>query len=252
MKRLLLAAAAGLLLGAAAHAATSYAVISLVGDKLDIVTFQPQIGSQLDNTSHMPLALPQDDLDTAALRAINRALKATQPDAQIALLAASTADSFADQDRIFSGSHVTLPAEIAAAVQREGAARLVLVTKHHGDARLQGTGGSVGSGKLDGLGYYVDTDSHTRDVDAAVQPVGFIAPFVYVDVSLIDLATSSVVRRTVVMSSKVIGTSNKDKAVHPWDALTGKEKVDMLMGMLSTELQRVVPQLVADGAPPAQ
>jgi hypothetical protein len=252
MKRFLLATAAGLLLGAAAHAAPSYAVIALVGDKLDIVTFQPQIGSQLDNNSHMVLALPQDDLDVAALRAVNRALKATQPDAQVALLAASTPDSFANQDRLFDGSHVVLPAEIAAAVQREGAARLVLVTRHHGEARLQGPDGAVGSGKLDGLGYYVDTDSHTRDADAAVKPAGFIAPFVYVDVSLVDLATSSVMRRTVVMTSKVIGTSNKDKAVHPWDALTGKEKVDMLETMLTTELQRVVPTLVAGGKPPTQ
>src|ERR1041385_2289274 len=55
MKPYLLASIAGLLLGASAHAAPSYAVLSLVGDKLDVVTYQMATGSKLDANSHNAL-----------------------------------------------------------------------------------------------------------------------------------------------------------------------------------------------------
>lgn len=251
MKRLLLAAAASVL-ACGAHAAPSYAAISLVGDKLDIVTYQPQIGSRLDNNSHTPLELSADELDMAALRAIGQSLHTAAPGAAVALLAASTPDSFADQSRIFSGNHVTLPAEIDAAVHREGATMLILVTKHRGEARLKLRDSFVGSGMLDGLGYYLDTNKGIRNYDNNVRSTGFLAPYVYADVSLIDLATSSVVRRTSIMSGYVIGTSNGNQAVHPWEALSNAEKVDRLKALLTRELRTTVPALISGETPKGQ
>ncbi len=248
MKRMrMFVSTVGVLLAWAAHAgpaAPTYAVISLVGDKIDVVTYQPEVGSQLDSNSHMPLALSQDDLDTAALRAVNRSLLAAAPGAQIALLAASKPDSFEKQDRIFDGNRAALPAEIDAAVRREGAGLLVLVTKHRGDARLQVANGYVGSGKIDGLGFYMDTGMRTRERETGIQSVGYIAPFVYIDVSVVDLATSTVLRHETIMSGRVIGSSTKGQAVHPWDTLTGEQKVATLKAMLSRELERVVPSLI--------
>ena len=256
MKRLLMSSLAALLLASGAHAATtapSYAVISLVGDQLDVVTYQPRVGSQLDSNTHMRLTLSQDELDTAALRAINRALRASQPSAQIALLAASTPDSFANQDRLFSGSHVTLPAEIDAAVHREGAAMLVLVTKHHGDARLKVADGFIGSGKLDGLGFYLDTNQDLRTVETNVSSIGYLAPFVYVDVNLVDVATGTLLKRATIATGYVIGASNKADAVHPWDALSSQEKVATLKDLLTSELKAAMPALLGEPVPtPAQ
>ena len=256
MNRLLMSSLAALLLASGAQAATaapSYAVISLVGDSLDVVTYQPQVGSQLDSNTHMRLALSQDELDTAALRAIDRSLRASRPGARVALLAASTPDSFANQDRLFSGDHVTLPAEIDAAVHREGAAMLVLVTKHHGEARLQVADGFIGSGKLEGLGYYLDTNKHLRTVDTGVRSTGYLAPFVYVDVNLVDVATGTLLKRATITTGHVIGTSKKAEAVHPWDALTSEEKVRTLKNLLTSELRAAMPALLDDPmARPAQ
>lgn len=251
MKHHLLASLAALLLASGAQAAApapSYAVISLVGDQLDIVTYQPQVGSQLDSNSHLRLTLSEDALDTAALRVINRSLRASQPGAQVALLAASTADSFANQDRLFSGSHVTLPAEIDAAVHREGASTPVLVTKHRGEARLHVADGFVGSGKLSGLGYYLDTNQELETRDTQVHSLGYLAPFVYVDVNLIDVATNTLLKRATIATGYVIGSSNRAEAVHPWDALTSQEKVDTLKRLLTQELQTALPTLLGDKA----
>ena len=184
-------------------------MLSLVGDKLDVVTYQPQVGTQLDSNSHMPLPMSQDELDTTALRAINRSLHATVPGAPVALLAASTPDVFTDEGRMFSGDHVTLPAEIDAAVHREGVATLVLVTKRRAEARLQVQDGYIGSGKIEGLGFYLNTIKHMKVHETGVRSIGYLAPFVYVDVALVDVATATVTRRTTITSAHVIGTSTR-------------------------------------------
>ena len=255
MKRLLLAWAASGVLACGAHAAPSapsYAAISLVGDKLDIVTYQPKVGTRLDNNSHTPLTLSEDELDAAALRAIGHSLHDAAPGAPVALLAASTPDSFADQDHIFNSNHVTLPAEIDAAVHREGVTMLVLVTKHRGEAHLKQRNSFVGSGMLDGLGYYLDTNKRTRNYDTNVRSTGYLAPYVYADVSLIDVTTSTIVRQATIMSGYVIGTSNNGQAVHPWDALSNEEKVEQLKSLLTKELQETVPALINGERPKAE
>ena len=183
MKRQLLASIAGLILGSSAQAAPSYAVLSLVGDKLDVVTYQPTTGSRLDTNTHVPLVMPQDELDIAALRAINRSLKSSVPGAQVALLAASKAEDFDGQENIFGGGRVTLPAEIDAAVRREGASILLLVTKHQGEARMQAAQTKLGSGRVEGLGFYLDGNKNMKDLDTGARSKGYIAPFVYIDVS---------------------------------------------------------------------
>ena len=238
------------LLACSAHASPptpSYAVLSLVGDKLDIVTYQPQVGTQLDSNSHLPLTLSQDELDTAALRAVNRLLRASAPGAPVALLAASTADSFAEQGRMFNGDHVTLPAEIDAAVRREGVTTLVLITKHRGEARLEVQNGYIGSGKIEGLGFYMNTIKRMKEHETGVRSIGYLAPFVYVDVALVDVATSTVTRQAAITSGHVIGSSNNPDGVNPWDALSAEEKVSTLKRMLSQELEAVVPALLKGG-----
>jgi hypothetical protein len=247
MNHRILASLASLLLVGSAYAnppTPSYAVISLVGDKLDIVTYQPQVGNQLDNNSHMPLTLSQDDLDATALRAINRSLRASAPGAPVALLAASTADSFAEQSHMFNGDHVVLPAEIDAAVHREGVTMLVLVTKHRGEARLRLQDGYIGSGKIEGLGFYMNSIQRMKTYETGVRSLGYLAPFVYVDVALVDVASATVIRRTAIATGQVIGASNSAEGVNPWDALSAAEKVSMLERMLSKELEAVVPALL--------
>jgi hypothetical protein len=251
MNRLLFATVLAIAAARAAAADPSYAAISLIGDKLDIVTYQPAVGSELDSTTHLPLALQQDDLDTAALRAIARAAHDTLPGTSVTLLAASTPESFADQDRLFDGNHATLPPEVAAALQREGAAMVVLVSKHRGEARLQARNDKIGSGRIAGLGFYVDSNKRMLNHDNGKRSIGYIAPFVYVDVSLVDVATGTVVRRKTIESSEVIGTANNPGATTAWEALTSAQKLAMLTRMLTRQLQTAVPALLTGQASPA-
>ena len=248
MNRHLSVAFGALLLAAGAHAAPSYAVLSLVGDKLDVVTYQLATGSNLDANSHSQLSMPQDEFDMAALRAINRTLKARVPGAQVALLAASRPDDFVDEEHAFSADRVTLPTEIDAAVHREGAASLLLVTKHRGDARMQVMDGKIGSGRVQGLGFYLDGTTELENRETGKHAVGFIAPFVYVDVALIDVATGSVTRRKRITAGRAVGVYHNEAGVSAWDALSAAEKVSLLSDMLTKELEAAVPALLGDSA----
>lgn len=244
MNRRLSVAFGALVLAVGAHAAPSYAVLSLVGDKLDVVTYQLATGSKLDANSHSQLAMPQDEFDMAALRAINRTLKASVPGVQVALLAASRPEDFVDEEHAFSANRVTLPAEIDAAVHREGAAALLLVTKHRGDARMQVMEGKIGSGRVEGLGFYLDGTTELENRETKKRALGFIAPFVYVDVALIDVATGTVTRRKTIMAGRAVGAYNNAAGVNAWDALSAAEKVSLLTGMLTKELEAAVPELL--------
>jgi hypothetical protein len=233
-----------------AHAQTTqapsstYAVISLVGDRLDVVTYQPKVGSLMDSNSHSPLRFSEDLLDTVALRAVNHAMKATVPGADIALLAATEPSTFVDQARFFDGNHVKLPHEIDEAVHRENIATLVLLTKHRGEAKLAVRDGNLGGGKLEGLGFYVDSNMPMESADRTHHSYGFIAPFVYVDVSLVDIASGRLLRQTTITATETIASSDNAEGADPWGAMTTKEKVSALSGLLSQNLAAIIPHLV--------
>ncbi|MCK9685748.1 hypothetical protein [Scleromatobacter humisilvae] len=233
----------------APQAPTSYAVISLVGDRLDVVTYQPKIGTLMDANSHSVLRFSEDLLDTVALRAVNRAMKATLPGADVALLAATEPSTFADQSAFFEGDHVKLPREVAEAVHRENVATLVLLTKHRGEAKLTVSDGYLGGGKLEGLGFYIDSNMPMESADKQHHSYGFIAPFVYVDVSLVDVASGRLLRQTTIKATETIMSADNPQGADSWGAMTAKEKVAALSGMLSENLAAAIPHLVDPSRP---
>ncbi len=187
-----LAALAAPVRAQAPQAPATYAVVSLIGDQLDAVTYQPQVGTLLDANSHQAMPMGADVMDNLALRETNKALRSTVPVADVALLAASAPEFFIDESHLFAGNQVKLPADIDAAIAQAKAGTLVLITKHRADARLRVRQGYIGSGKLEGLGFYVDTVHHLRDAENT-RATGFLAPFVYIDVTLVDTASHTII-----------------------------------------------------------
>jgi hypothetical protein len=230
-------------------AARTIAVISIVGDKIDIVKAVPQVGNLTDPNEHQILPFAAAGLDIAALAAAKSTLAKLDPTLDVALLAASKLETFEGQDALFDGSHAKLPPEILAAVQREHAAQLVLVTKYRTEARLTGGNGAVGNGKIGGLGFYIDFVARVQSTETGEIEPGFIAPFAYVKLSLIDVATSTVLRQVAATSSYLLGTERSPGGGNPWNVLTPQEKVDALKEVLGNAVTDNLPTLLA--APPA-
>ena len=239
------------LVAATAHAqadggavARKYAVLSLVGDALNVVTYFRHTAGGVDPLSRESLPLPGPALDNAALLAAEDALRKSDPRASVVLLAPSSRALYTEQQGLFDGTRLKLPGELGAALHGSGATHLVLLTKHRGEARLRTAIGNVGSGKLEGLGFYVDRQMRLRRGDTGESGQGFVAPFVYVRCSLVDVATLAVQREEIAMAAEAYSAARSTATANPWDALTPAQKVSIIRQMLVAEVGRAVPALV--------
>jgi hypothetical protein len=221
----------------------TYVALSLIGDRLDIVTHRPQTGSNLDKNEHAALPLTDTLFDAAALKAVAESVEKSQSKASVVLLAASSPKLYARQEGLFDGSRLVIPDDIRAALAKEKATHLILLTKHRGEANLQSANGLFGSGKLEGLGFYIDSQHYFRRTDTGELAQGCLAPFVYIRLSLVDLQTFEVMKTEVVTKTATLSAA-RSSDMNPWNALTQKQKVEMLLEMLGDEVSRVVPTLV--------
>lgn len=235
-----------LLLAASAVCGASdrtYAVLSLIGDQLMLVNRAAATGSNVDRNTRQFVALPNAALDNAALRAVEDALKTADPGAQVALLAARDPDLAKAQAKALDaggGAGLVLPA-LKDVLAKVNATHLILVSKHRGEARMEIANGKAGSGYLEGLGFYIDRLYPLRDLTTGEHTDGFLAPFAYFRVALIDLATSRVLGEETVTASQGIGARDQ---INPWDTLSSAEKVAYLDGFIREGAQRVVTRLV--------
>jgi len=87
-------------------------------------------------------------------------------------------------------------------------------------------------GRLYGPGFYLDRVTGMQRRDTGETSIGFVAPFAYLRVSVVDVATMSLVSTATATESTTVSTANKRDAVNPWDALTSGEKVDYLQRVI--------------------
>jgi hypothetical protein len=186
--------------------------------------------------------------DRAAVEAVRRALQKIDPRNTATLLEATAPNLFADQRKLFDGGRVALAGDLNAALRASGNTYMVTVTKHRAQARL-GTGWTAGSGFLEGIGFYIDPDlsieAHQTGAEAAS---GFLAPYAYFKVSLIDLASSRVIAEEVLTASRMVPRARTESR-DPWLALTADEKATMLRELVVSEIERAVPLLVSGADP---
>lgn len=223
-----------------------YAVLSLIGDSLTVVTYRPSIGSQIDRNDHKTFALPDAIFDQAALLAVDEALRKVDPKASTTLLAPSSPTLRAEQGHLLDGQRFAPSEGLDGALKKDGATHLLLVTKHRADTNLQTGGSTVGSGKLEGLGYYIDRQLPMYRSDTGEQGVGFLAPYVYFKISLIDLATSTVLKQHTVTATTTLSAARarSKESFDPWDVLSPSQKIDTLRGMIRREIVNAVPALI--------
>jgi len=84
-----------------------------------------------------------------------------------------------------------------------------------------------------------------RRSDTRERGIGFLAPFVYIRLSLVDLKAAVVVREQVVTASATLSAAQAKNGFDPWDALNPAQKVETLGRMIEREVARVVPALIA-------
>lgn len=225
-----------------------YAVLSLIGDKLNIVIAQVQTGTRIDVNQRDSIDINNPVFDNSAVAAVAAAVRKIDPKAELAAINTRSAVLFEKQRSLFdqSGDKISIPDAIRNALKAQNATHLFLITKRRDDANAQFTDGSSdGKGRLEGLGFYLDGSMQTRVSQTGSNGRGFVAPYVYIDVALIDVASSRVIKKEkITVSNPVSGGAAEKDIGNPWAALSSAEKVRLVDFLVRREIERVVPELM--------
>jgi hypothetical protein len=241
-----LAAMATWLHGAHAQTQPTYAILSLLGDRIWIVTHQPGTGSRLDKNRRQEVVMPDDSLDGIAAFAADDALKQAQPGATTRLFTTRDANLIALQDKSLDGEE--LPAELLEGVKtlvaKANAQRLIVLTRFRDETRIRFNDGYVGSGRVAGVGFFIDPWQEVLHRDTGQVAEGFLGPYAYVRVNMYDLPSLKPVAAVRVKASSVATMAKSKTAVTAWQSMTGPEKFDALKGVIREAVTEAIPKVV--------
>lgn len=225
--------------------APSYAVISELAREVSVVGAQNSVGSRLDSAQRQRLAVPDGALDKVALIAAQSALKKASPQATVWLIAPADTDFFPPRQSFAVGQTVALPADLSAALKENRSTHLLLLTRFCGEAEFRFDNLTESRDMLEGVGLFVERVSRVTNRSTGITGTGFLAPFVYLRVTLIDAATSQVINTRTTKASRIFSAGEaKDGSGNPWEALTNAEKMNTLRDILLREVDRLVPQVL--------
>ncbi len=231
---------------AVAAGPSRYAAMSLLGDQMELIVARMQTGSNVPANAREIVRFPDPALDRYIVRTIDRIVTDTKQGDGVTMLAARDPRLYALQESLLDrGASVQdlLPA-IKAKIADQKATHLILVTRYRHDALLRSFEGTVGSGKLTGIGFYID---HVRPMrsEKLEESIGFLAPYAYFQVFIVDLNTLQVVRSETAMAGHVHVPVLGSRTAHPWESMDDGRKVEVLETLLREELARVLPPLLA-------
>ncbi|KQU75943.1 hypothetical protein ASE08_24130 [Rhizobacter sp. Root16D2] len=242
----LLLAACAVAMAAEAVPPAGYAVVSLIGDKLSVVTHEAGTGTTIERNRTQALPVSGGVFDADAMTQAEAALKRLDAGARVSLYDLSSPAMFEQQDRFLDGGRLKFSPAVVAAMRKDGATHLLLVTKQLATARLQaGDHDSLGSGQLEGLGFYIDRAVGMINPDTGETGRGFFAPYFFARVSLIDLASLEVVKETRIKANFSRASTGVAQSPDAWDALTPKGKIDALKALIDEQVPKAVEALVA-------
>lgn len=227
--------------------AESYAVVALVGDTFTVVTHQAEVGSNLDRNIRQEVPVDNAHFDQMATRVAVDAVRRTVPGARLQTIGIADRKAFGDAEALLAsdGTLASLLASVRPQLDRPDTHYLVLISKYRTDAQLRVRSGTIGSGKLAGIGFYIDGTHRMKSTATGEQGRGFLAPYAYVTVSLIDLQTGVVVRSDHAVETTTRANVGPDSTLQPWDALTAAQKAQLLDDMLIRAVSKTVPHVVA-------
>lgn len=232
----------------ATEAPRTYAAMSLIADGLRSVGHEGTTGSLLAVNPKEVTPLDFDVLELPALRAVLGAVMAADTKAKVMPLKITDAAVYARQGDFIDGDRAALPGNLLDPMRQSGVTHLVLVTRHRAAARMNTGILTLGSGSVEGVGFYLDREYQLRMLERSELTTGYLAPFVYVRAVLIDLKTLRVVNSQVSTVGRVFTASGKTVGADPWLILSDAEKIQKLREMIQQQVTAVVTKLLAGAA----
>lgn len=238
----------------AQSAQPAFSVLSLVGDKLEIVSRELNTGTRINRNLRTPVALDNAVFDEAVARTAARVLHESLPGAAVSQLNTRSPVLFERQRSLFEVKNEVLhmPEPITDAARAQGANRFLLVRKHRTEPRFTFYSGTVDGANetLEGLGFYLDGTQMMQSFDKAhnrtVVGRGFIAPYVHVEVLLAEFPSGKVLGRRTVAANILAGSGREEGSINePWLAMSSADKVKWLNRLIDKDVGSAIAGLVA-------
>lgn len=236
-------------LGAWAQAAPvpqRWAALSLVGDQLTVVTRADKVGNLGDTNARTSLPVPDKSFDRQVLAALSAAMSASKPGVELVMFLPTDARQYLPAQALFSGAQVALDGAIVEAIRASGAQYLLLVSKRRAEASFKLANEHIGGGWLEGLGFYIDRDTALARTDTLTGGLGFLAPYAYLNVAVVEVAGLRRVVDANVQSSVVLPATSDAAHADPWVAVPAAKKADALAGLIQHHVAAAARRALAD------
>jgi len=227
--------------------AEAIAILSLVGDHLTIVSPGKQIGSHLDQNQYQVVPLADTGFDDFAVRVAHDVITKARPEASLAPFRARDPALYALRDAWLDADSVNVRALIALVAEnlpKDPDARLLLIAPYKGTLELKSDGAYRGSGKVAGLGFYLDSATRMTRTDTMESGIGFLGVFANFQLLLINLKTNAVeAHERIIAGTTFPAAMAPDRT--PWNALSAARKSEELDAMMKREIERVLPLMLS-------
>ncbi|WP_310389780.1 hypothetical protein [Roseateles sp.] len=229
----------------AAAAAPKFGVLSFLGESINIIGSRPSTGSRLSKNDQMSVDIPDAGFDASALSATQATLKRLAPQNEAMLFNVKAPKWIANPNELFTDGKLQVSAKLLESLRASGATHLVVLTRHRAEALVQfhDWGYNMG-GTAEGLGYIISRMERVIDKTTGNTQDGFIAPFVFVRLSLVNLSDASVIKQRTITVAQPLTMKISSASTDPWDSLPAAEKIDKLNQMIERELDNALPKLV--------
>ena len=248
LRRLARAAAVAVLglVVAAAVAAAPYkiAVISLIGDKLEVVYPQMTTGSRLDQNIRHAIDDRTGELDRFTLGATAQEIATVNPAIATTLISMGRSVLHDRPNQLFDGKQAVLPGAVVDELVRVQARYLLLITKHRDEVQLAFTNSRTGIGYVRGLGFYIDEHTRVQTTRDGNEADGLLAPFAYFRLSLVDVQTGLLAREQRATQMQVLSVAGRAGVTEPWNVLDAKQKVTFIEGLIQRGLTATIRPLL--------
>lgn len=219
--------------------AEGYAVLSLIGDRMTIVSQGPKTGSHLDQDTYDVLPISVSTLDDLAIAAAEAAIRKSRPAASITRLRAADRTLLASGDGWLDADATALRALVAfvAKAAPKTDSHLLLVLPYRTEPQFLTYSGYRGSGSVAGLGFYLGASNVDRE---ALH--GFLGVFANLQVLLVSLPSGAIEAHQPVIAGTAYSAALSKGT---WNALSPERKIEVLQTLAQEEIERRVSAMVA-------
>ncbi|TMH20534.1 MAG: hypothetical protein E6H64_10450 [Betaproteobacteria bacterium] len=231
--------------------ADTYIILSLVGDHVTVVSESGQTGSRFDQNKYEVMPLSEPVLDDFAVRVADATIAKVRPDATVITLRAGDPALYALRDSWLDSETIEVKALVSLITKQfppSPDTHLLLITPYRAEIELRTAHDYRGSGKVAGLGFYLNGWTRFRRSDNQESARGFLGIFANFQLVLINLQTNAIeAHERIVVGTTEAAARAADRT--PWNALTSQQKSRVLEFLMKREIERALPGMLSSRRP---